>query len=89
VFMVEGLIIGTCGTVLGAAGGLFLCWLLSRYKIIELSQEVYPMSTLPVQVDFMVVCIICVCAVAISLLATLYPARVAGGQDPVEALRYQ
>jgi lipoprotein-releasing system permease protein len=89
VFMVEGLIIGSCGTVLGAAGGLFLCWLLSRYKIIELSQEVYPMSTLPVQVDFVVVFIICVCAVAISLLATLYPARVAGGQDPVEALRYQ
>lgn len=89
VFMLQGLFIGLVGTVVGVGGGLFLCWLLSRYHFIQLPKAVYPINTLPVQVDPLMVAVVAACAVLISLLATIYPARVAGGLDPVRALRYE
>ena len=89
VFMLQGLIIGTGGTLVGVGGGLFLCWLLARYHFIELPKAVYPINTLPVQVEPLMVLVVAASAVAISLLATVYPARVAGGLDPVKALRYE
>ncbi len=89
IFMLEGLIIGACGTLLGLAGGLGLCALLARYHFIDLPQDVYALSTLPVQVEPAMVALVAASAVAISLLATIYPARTAGRLDPAEALRYQ
>ncbi|MBW2645030.1 MAG: lipoprotein-releasing ABC transporter permease subunit [Deltaproteobacteria bacterium] len=89
IFVYEGLIIGIVGTFLGVCGGALLCWLLAQYKFIELPGDVYYISTLPVRMKFMDVAIISVGAIAISFLATLYPARQAARLDPVQALRYE
>ena len=89
IFTLEGLIVGFCGTLFGLVAGLGLCGLLARYKFIELPKDVYPLSTLPVQVEPAMVTLVCLCAVLISLVATLYPARTAGRLDPVEALRFE
>ena len=50
IFFFQGLVIAFAGTVLGVAGGLGLCELLSRYQFIELPSNVYPMTTLPIKV---------------------------------------
>jgi len=89
IFVLEGLIIGVLGTVLGLGSGLGLCALLARYKFIDLPVDIYALDTLPVQVEPFMVALVGVSAVAISLVATLYPAHAAGRLDPVEALRYQ
>lgn len=89
IFTLEGLVIGLCGTVLGLAAGLSLCALLDRYQFIHLPADVYPLSTLPVQVEPQMVALVGVCAVALCLVATLYPSWAAGRLDPVEALRYE
>ena len=89
VFIFQGLIIGVVGTTFGLVLGLFLCELLRRYKFIQLPTDVYYISTLPVRVEALDVAVVCLVAVAISFLATIYPSRKAARVHPAEALRYE
>jgi lipoprotein-releasing system permease protein len=89
IFMIEGLIIGTLGTVLGLVGGGILCFLLKRYEFVKLPSDVYYISTLPVRVEALDVALVAVSAIAVSFLATLYPSYQASQLDPVAAIRYE
>ncbi|MGC9195251.1 MAG: lipoprotein-releasing ABC transporter permease subunit [Syntrophobacteraceae bacterium] len=89
IFVLEGFLIGACGTVLGLLGGSFLCGLLKRYKFIDLPQQVYHISTLPVKMEASDLTVIALSAICISLIATLYPSHKAAGLDPAEALKYE
>jgi len=89
IFFYQGMVIGLSGTILGVAGGLALCGLLSRYKIIELPPNVYPMSTMPIKVVPLDVSVIAISAILITLLATLYPSWKASKVRPAEALTYE
>ena len=89
IFVFQGLFIGIWGTIVGLAGGVFLCELLSRYKFITLPNDVYYITTLPVRMEAFDVILITCSAVIISFLATLYPAWQASRLNPVEALRYE
>ncbi|MFH2124630.1 MAG: lipoprotein-releasing ABC transporter permease subunit [Pseudomonadota bacterium] len=86
IFFFQGLVIAFSGTVLGVAGGLGLCDLLSRYKFIELPSNVYPMSTLPIKVLPMDVTIVAIAAIIITLAATIYPSWKASQVHPGEVL---
>ncbi len=89
IFVLEGLLIGVSGTVLGLFGGFVLCALLKKYKFIELPADVYALDTLPVQLNMTDVSLIAASAIMISLVATLYPSRQAAKLEPAEALRYE
>jgi lipoprotein-releasing system permease protein len=89
IFVIEGFMIGVSGTILGLIFGTVLCGLLKKYKFIELPKDVYNISTLPVNLQAFDVILIAFSAIAISLLATLYPSRQAAKLDPAEALRYE
>jgi lipoprotein-releasing system permease protein len=89
IFFYQGMVIGLSGTILGVTGGLGLCALLKRYKIIELPPNVYPMSTMPIKVVPLDVSVIAVSAIIITLLATLYPSWKASRVRPAEGLSYE
>jgi len=89
IFMLEGLIIGLGGTALGLFLGLGLCFLLANYQFVELPASVYYVTTLPVKVEFFDIATICLAAMAVSFMATVYPARRASLLNPVEILRYE
>jgi len=89
IFVLEGLMIGVSGTILGLLGGMGLCGILKKYHFIELPRDVYYISTLPVHLEGLDVAIIAFSAIAISLIATLYPSRQAAKLEPAEALRYE
>ncbi|MBA3016718.1 MAG: lipoprotein-releasing ABC transporter permease subunit [Proteobacteria bacterium] len=88
IFVFKGIAIGSIGTILGVCLGFILCTVLKYYQFIELPGDVYYITTLPVKLELLDVVMIASAAMAISFLATLYPARQASKLDPVEAIRY-
>lgn len=86
IFVISGLFTGSIGTIIGVVFGVALCLFLERFKF-ELPPA-YPFSSLPVQLEYLDVAIIAVSAIVICFIATIYPARQASSQIPVEGLRY-
>jgi len=89
VFMLQGVIIGLVGTILGAGLGVGACWVLETYRLIRLPAEVYSIPYVPFHLRFWDIAVVSGTALLISFLATLYPARSAARLDPVEILRYE
>lgn len=89
VFMLQGLIIGVIGTAIGNILGIGISWILDTYKLIRLEAEIYSIPYVPFHVRGWDAVLISVTALAISYLATIYPARSAAKLDPVEVLRYE
>jgi lipoprotein-releasing system permease protein len=89
IFVINGLVIGGLGTMIGLGLGLGLCAILKEYQFIKLPREIYYIATLPVTVQLPDVLAIIAAAMAISFLATLYPSWQASRLDPVEAIRYE
>ncbi|PIU29254.1 MAG: lipoprotein-releasing system transmembrane subunit LolC [Candidatus Hydromicrobium americanum] len=92
IFMLEGVLIGVIGTVVGIAIGLILCFLLSRYHFIHLPEgvsSVYGTDTLPVYMRVFDFVLVGVGAIIISFLASLYPSARAAKLLPSEAIRYE
>ena len=87
IFMIQGLVIGFCGTFTGTMAGIAACLVLQKYKFIKLPAA-YPFSTLPVQLEFTDVFFISIAAMALCFFATIYPSFKASATNPVEALRY-
>ena len=89
VFMLQGLILGAMGTLLGTILGVSVSRLLDHFRLIRLEPEVYAIPYVPFHVLATDVWIVALSAMLISFVATLYPARTAARLDPVEALRYE
>jgi lipoprotein-releasing system permease protein len=89
IFMLQGLVIGLVGTVLGSVLGITSSWVLDKYRLIKLQAEVYSIPYVPFHVRIWDVVLVCCTALLISFLATLYPARSAARLNPVEVLRYE
>ncbi len=97
VFMITGASIGVNGTLIGFLLAVLVClniesirrflsWLTNTDLF---SPELYFLSRLPAELDWGETSAVVVMALALSFLATLYPAWRAARLDPVEALRYE
>jgi lipoprotein-releasing system permease protein len=97
VFLITGAAIGVVGDLMGFVLGLLVClniesirqfmsWLTNTELF---SPELYFLSRLPAELDVKETTAVVVMALALSLLATLYPSWRAARLDPVEALRYE
>ena len=89
IFMLQGLIIGLVGTLLGAVGGCALIYILDRYKLIHVPIDVYQISYVPFTLLPLDLLAVVIAAVVICFVATIYPSRQASKLDPAQALRYQ
>jgi lipoprotein-releasing system permease protein len=88
VFMLQGLIIGLIGTLMGGTAGFALSWVLDRYQLIRVPGDVYQVSYMPFTLLPLDLLIVVVLAILVCFVATIYPSRQAARLKPVEALRY-
>ncbi|MBJ94332.1 MAG: hypothetical protein CMP23_07605 [Rickettsiales bacterium] len=86
-FMVDGLLVGFIGTVLGLILGLVTCAALARWQFIKLESDVYYVDTLPVEISLPLCIAVAVTSISISFLATILPSWEGSSLDPVEGLR--
>ena len=88
VFMAEGVIIGGVGTILGVTMG-FVCMKGLQAFGFRLDPNVYYVDRLPIEVNPVDYGLVALCALAITTLATLYPAQAASRLRPVDGIRYE
>lgn len=90
IFITQGAIIGTIGTLFGIALGLLGCWILIHFNVVDIPAGVYPGGDrVPVLIDWWYVLTTALSSFLICLLVTIYPSSAAARLDPVEALRYE
>jgi lipoprotein-releasing system permease protein len=89
IFVLEGVMIGGLGTAIGLIAGYTLCYFADHFHWISLNEQVYSLSYVPFNTRPMDGVWIAAGALAVSLVATLYPAHSATRIAPVESLRYE
>jgi lipoprotein-releasing system permease protein len=89
IFVLQGMLIGGMGTVLGLISGLAVAFAGARYHVLSLSAEVYSIDYVPFAPRVLDGILVALVALGISFIATLYPSYNASRILPAEALRYE
>ncbi len=89
IFMLQGVLIGVAGSVVGLIAGYALCYFANQYRLIPLDETIYALSFVPFESSPLDGVWIAGTAIAVSFIATLYPAHKATRITPVEVLRYE
>ena len=97
VFLITGASIGIVGTLAGFVLGVVFCWNIEAVRLFVawltntriFDPQVYYLNKLPADIDVTETASIVLMAMALSVLATMYPSWRASRLDPVEALRYE
>ena len=95
VFLIDGLVIGGSGTIIGVALGLAFArnieairqWLQHTFGLVLFDETLYLLAEMPSHIEWAEVAVIAGMALVFALLASLYPAWRASRLDPVEGLR--
>jgi lipoprotein-releasing system permease protein len=87
IFVIEGAIVGVLGAVSGVALGAIAILIANHYQLISLPADVYSISNVPLNLHLRDMALAASVAFALSVVATLYPARAAARIRPAEMLR--
>jgi len=96
IFMIDGLVVGIIGTLLGTIAGVALgkniqtvaYWLEKGLNIKVFPPDIYYIDKIPFQINSGDITLIILITLGISFLATVFPSWQAARLNPAEALRY-
>jgi lipoprotein-releasing system permease protein len=89
IFILQGLIIGGIGCLLGLAAGYTVTILCNHYQWLRLDEQIYAISYVPFQSRWTDGIWVAGLALLTSFIATLHPSLTASRIAPAEALRYE
>lgn len=89
IFILQGVLIGVIGTLLGLIAGYGVALAGAKYHFISLNPEVYSINYVPFAPRPTDGVLVAAVALLISFVATLYPSWSAARVLPAEALRYE
>jgi lipoprotein-releasing system permease protein len=87
IFVYQGAFVGISGTLSGALGGIALCVLQDRYRLISLPADIYFISALPMDLQISDVFAVTAVAMLLCWFSSVYPAKKAAELVPVDAIR--
>jgi lipoprotein-releasing system permease protein len=87
IFVIQGAIVGMVGALAGVVLGVISIAVANRYRLISLPADVYSISSVPFNISLRDTAFAAATALALSVVATLYPARAAARVRPAEMLR--
>lgn len=89
IFSLQGLLLGTIGTIAGGVSGLGVCFILRKYPFIKLPEEIYYIEYLPVAINYRDIFLIVFLGILLSYISSLAPALRASRMSTSCALRYE
>jgi lipoprotein-releasing system permease protein len=89
IFVLQGLIIGALGCVIGLSAGYAFTILFNHYRWLRLDEQIYSINYVPFQNHWTDGIWVVSLALITSFIATLHPSRNASRIAPAEALRFE
>ena len=97
IFFLVGVTIGTTATMFGILLGVLFSlyienirqFLSNTFNISLFPEEIYFLSKMPTEINFVSILIISVCSILITIIVSIYPAIKASKLDPVKGLKYE
>jgi lipoprotein-releasing system permease protein len=89
IFVLQGLVIGGVGCLIGLGVGFSTTALFNHYRWLRLDEQIYALSYVPFQSHWTDGLWVSALALTTSLIATLQPSRNASRIAPAEAIRYE
>lgn len=88
IFLIQGLIIGVAGIILGILVSLLILWYLKNYSLAFIT-SIYYLTKIPIEISGKEIAIIVFANVIIILVSSIFPAYRAARMESVEALRHE
>lgn len=89
IFIIDGMIIGAAGSLLGIFLAVLLAFLQGRYQLITIPEDIYFMDQVPFYFTLRIFAFHFLASIVISVVAAVAPAMKAARIHPAEAVRYE
>ena len=97
IFFMVGFFIGTVATLFGIFLGVIFSIYIEKirlflsliFNISLFPEEIYFLSKMPSEINISSIIIIALCSILVTIIVSIYPAKVASKQDPIKSLKYE
>lgn len=89
IFLLEGLIIGVLGSLLGLIIAIGLALLQIKFQIFTLPEDIYFMDHIPIKINWLNTLLITSVGIISAIIASVWPVYRASKINPAEALKYE
>ncbi|MCB9210637.1 MAG: ABC transporter permease [Ignavibacteriales bacterium] len=88
IFMFQGVTLALTGILLGNALALLLSWLQNEFKIITLPEQIYYLSSVPIEIKAEIYLLVSVLGFLLAVITSFLPSYIASRIQPITAIKF-